>query len=164
MSRQVGNSERGLVGYTLSRFPKISETFILEELYAVEQQQIPLEFCPIAPGTNPLNPSKGRELAISGALHTLDFTREPRCAHCGVRTFSRSIRAHLSGCRVGESVKSAPAPRSAGDMAAGCADGAPPRTHRRQAPSLPLRSPPCPRWIHRPPPCGDSLQFYRPRI
>ena len=47
MSRQVGNSRRGLVGYTLSRFPKISETFILEELYAVEQQQIRIELCPL---------------------------------------------------------------------------------------------------------------------
>jgi glycosyltransferase involved in cell wall biosynthesis len=36
-----------LVGYTLSRFPKISETFILDELYAVERAGVRIDLCPL---------------------------------------------------------------------------------------------------------------------
>jgi len=36
-----------VVGYTLSRFPKISETFILDELYAVERQGVRIDLCPL---------------------------------------------------------------------------------------------------------------------
>jgi glycosyltransferase involved in cell wall biosynthesis len=43
----VANSDRGVVGYTLSRFPKISETFILDELYAVERQRVRIDLCPL---------------------------------------------------------------------------------------------------------------------
>ena len=36
-----------MVGYTLSRFPKISETFILEELDAVESEGVRIDLCPL---------------------------------------------------------------------------------------------------------------------
>jgi len=63
--------ERPAVAYVMSRFPKLSETFILTEIFALERRGVRVEVYPLLRGRSPLvHPGAG---ALAARAHYLPF-------------------------------------------------------------------------------------------
>jgi glycosyltransferase involved in cell wall biosynthesis len=81
-----------VVAYTLSRFPKISETFILEELDAVERRQFRIELLPLRrERTASIHPKAEPWLARAHFFPLFSFTT----IRSHIVVFARSPRAYV---------------------------------------------------------------------
>jgi glycosyltransferase involved in cell wall biosynthesis len=79
------------VGYLTKRFPRLSETFILDEILGLEAAGVPLRLFAIAdPGESVVQPDVARVVSPVGYLHT----GTGRAA--AARDYARFLRAHLT--------------------------------------------------------------------
>lgn len=108
----------GTVGYLTKRFPRLSETFILDEILGLEAAGVPLRLYAVAhPGEEIVQPDvarvkspvvylrapggwrqSGREVAATLAAHTRLLGRSPR-RYLGVVAYIARKRRHLSTVR-----------------------------------------------------------------